>query len=860
MNDRIREIAVKLIAGVVSTAAALSLILSGIVQGVIPTILLASLSGMAGHFAGLWLGRRLMALQKRASFGRPGSPVYAFAKLPPAEAAGAGGKARVLADLYQRGFPVPDGCVLLPSAFAGEDLTPAAWALLEKQLLRLRRGKDQAFAVRSSALNEDSAQASYAGAFESVLNARSDEEIRAAVAQVLRSRDTERVQTYTQVQGIDAGEQRIAVVIQKMVNADYAGVLFTADPLTGDRMVMSGNLVSGLGEKLVSGQVSAAAFTFRRTAGDYQGPDELKPVAKALHREAHEIENVTGCPQDIEWAAAGRRLYILQARPITTLNGYNPLTAEWNDTLKGNFLWSATNLMEACPEVLTPFTASLNPYLEKIGGPALTVRHVPLNGIIGGRFYANISVQVSAFVHAFKGDARRAYREMAGWWGDLPEGMEIPLLPVDNKEWSSELVFELWRTSRRFSQYRRKAPEYLKNNRRRCAEMREKIRAAASKQELLDLWHREIAPAYRDGMIFVVAAGSDVQVRLERDLRVLVGEEDANALLSNLAGARGQLESLGPVAGLGRVARGEMTREEYLEQYGHRGVNEGECAWPRPAEDPLWLDRRLAEWQRSPVDVEAMIARQHTAYQAAWDRLRKRAPGQAKAVQKRLEAAAQSARLREQVRSESTRGMTVLRAFARRAGELLGTGDDVFFLTIDEVLAGLGQGTPAVELIPLRQEVHQRYRALPPYPAVIRGRFDPFTWAADPNRRSDVYDAALALPPVERDENTITGAAGALGVVEGLVRRLDCLEDSAQLQAGEVLVTTMTNIGWTPIFPRAAAIVTDLGAPLSHAAIVARELGIPAVVGCGDATTHLKTGDRVRVDGGRGVVQILQRA
>ena len=92
------------------------------------------------------------------------------------------------------------------------------------------------------------------------------------------------------------------------------------------------------------------------------------------------------------------------------------------------------------------------------------------------------------------------------------------------------------------------------------------------------------------------------------------------------------------------------------------------------------------------------------------------------------------------------------------------------------------------------------------------------------------------------------------------MRRLDCLEDSAQLQAGEVLVTTMTNIGWTPIFPRAAAIVTDLGAPLSHAAIVARELGIPAVVGCGDATTHLKTGDRVRVDGGRGVVQILQRA
>ena len=94
-------------------------------------------------------------------------------------------------------------------------------------------------------------------------------------------------------------------------------------------------------------------------------------------------------------------------------------------------------------------------------------------------------------------------------------------------------------------------------------------------------------------------------------------------------------------------------------------------------------------------------------------------------------------------------------------------------------------------------------------------------------------------------------------MVEGTVRRLERLEDSAQFQPGEVLVTTMTNIGWTPLFPRAAAIVTDLGAPLSHAAIVARELGIPAVVGCGNATSRLKTGDRVRVDGGKGLVEIL---
>jgi len=103
----------------------------------------------------------------------------------------------------------------------------------------------------------------------------------------------------------------------------------------------------------------------------------------------------------------------------------------------------------------------------------------------------------------------------------------------------------------------------------------------------------------------------------------------------------------------------------------------------------------------------------------------------------------------------------------------------------------------------------------------------------------------------------ITGFGGAVGVVEGVARVITSLADGESLQPGEVLVTTVTNIGWTPLFPRAAAVVTDIGAPLSHAAIVARELGIPAVVGCGNATLRVRTGDRVRVDGANGTVRVL---
>jgi len=227
-------------------------------------------------------------------------------------------------------------------------------------------------------------------------------------------------------------------------------------------------------------------------------------------------------------------------------------------------------------------------------------------------------------------------------------------------------------------------------------------------------------------------------------------------------------------------------------------------------------------------------------------------------MRQRLDKAAHAASQREAVRSEATRSAMVIRAFALRAGELTGVGEDIFFLTIDEVLSLLAGDDAACRFIPARKETYERYAALPPYPTIIVGRFDPFQWAADPNRRSDIFNANA--PAVAQDTDTgepITGFAGALGIVEGTVRRLDRLEDSDRLQPGEILVTTMTNIGWTPLFPRLAAIVTDLGAPLSHAAIVARELGIPAVVGCGDATMRLKTGDRVRVDGGRGLVEIV---
>jgi pyruvate,water dikinase len=409
-------------------------------------------------------------------------------------------------------------------------------------------------------------------------------------------------------------------------------------------------------------------------------------------------------------------------------------------------------------------------------------------------------------------------------------------------------------------------PAQLARNRDWCRRMEQRIGAAQTPAQLAALWQAEIEPHIRhsvQGVLGSVSHAADFTSHLRRDLIPLVGADDADALTSGLSDDGQLLASLGPLVGLARVARGQMTREAYLATYGHRGPDEFELSAPRPAEDPDWLDQKLAQFRAAPADVEAMLAQQRAACEAAWDRLRANHPWRAKILQRRIAQVAPRARLRETARSEYARDRGLARTFALRAGALTGLGSGIFFLSVDEMLDLLAGDDHATRYIAARRETYQRYRALPRYPPIIRGRFDPFQWAADPQRRTDFYDARAPrrpdAPAADRSDrsNLITGSPGAAGRVEGRVRRLDRLEEGDCLQPGEVLVTAQTNVGWTFLFPRTVAIVTDVGAPLSHAAIVARELGIPAVVGCGDATLRLRTGDRVRVDGMQGTVEIL---
>jgi pyruvate,water dikinase len=439
----------------------------------------------------------------------------------------------------------------------------------------------------------------------------------------------------------------------------------------------------------------------------------------------------------------------------------------------------------------------------------------------------------------------------------LPAGVEVPLIPYPR--W--KLVPVLRNIFQFFSQINRAGkivPSYLTNTPKWFIRCREKIDHEQTLSGLLRIWQDDIQEHILQGFWVVLSTAnvsSDYTSKLRQSLLRLIGSEDANTLLTNLSVENELLASLGPVLGLSKVVRGEMTREAYMEQYGHRGTQEFELATPRPVEKPGWLEQEIMRFQKEPVDVNAMLEAQKETYTDAWSRFVSTHPGQANSMQQKLQENARRARLREKVRSEYVRDRWLVRLFALRVGAITGIGNDVFFLNLDELLTILSGDNTALSNITARKNMRQKLMALPAYPTIIRGSFDPFEWAADPGRRSDVYDVNASI--ADTKSTLITGSPGSAGKVEGIVRVIESPADGDNLQTGEILVAVQTDIAWTLLFPRAAAVVTDVGAALSHAAIVARELGIPAVVGCGDASTRLKTGDRVRVDGAKGLVEII---
>jgi rifampicin phosphotransferase len=828
-----------------------------------------------------------------------------------------GGKGQSLARLASAGLPVPDGFHITTAAYddfiAAHHLEEAVEAQLTTVTDSASKATDQVasaiatlitsheippaiaadivrayqrlgsppVAVRSSATAEDLPDASFAGQQETFLNVSGIDQLLEAVRGCWASLWTVRAISYRSQHQINPDKISLAVVVQELIDAEAAGIVFTADPVTGDDTMIEINAAWGLGEAIVGGQVTPDTITVDRashrivrnvintkaimtvltdggttslpvTRDRQSAPVLTEPQALRLADLAIMVEDRFKYPMDIEWCRRGDQLFVLQARPITSAIHPDP----WNDSRSGDFLWTNTNVGEAIPDVMTPATWSM---VQVFLTDAMATASIPPYvgyGRIGGRIYLNVSVLMT--LSAAVGVSEKRYRSLTEEvFGRLPADLEIPPVKARKRDILRAVLPMALHVLGEARRDIKMLDAYLAEHPARCDRRRADIAAITTPVELADFWTDVLDPEFNrvSWMLSAATRSSGASfITTRKRLQGLVGAAAANALTAGLGAQAGQLASLGLLDGLEQLAAGEIDRDTFNRRYGHRGPHEFEISLPRPGEDPHWIDTQLAARAAAATSYRDMLRIQEQKRSEAWAELEQRHPVHARILHHQLRVWAKISRDRERARSEVIRYLWVLRAYGLRAGELTGLGEDIFFLDKAEIVRVLQGETISPTLINRRRAAYQAYSALPKYPALIRGIFNPYSWAADPNRRSDIFIEGS----VSEAEVSVRGFPGSAGVVEGRVRVLSDAADGAALQPGDVLVTTITNVGWTPLFPRAAAVVTDVGAPLSHAAIIARELGIPAVVGCGNATMRLKTGDRVRVDGTAGTVEVLR--
>jgi len=752
--------------------------------------------------------------------------IYPLNNIPEDRLELTGGKAKSLSYmLTHTKIRIPEGFVLP----AGEEVSDDDIARLDGRFT---------YAVRSSALNEDGQNESFAGQYETVTDVKVPDII-AAVKEVQASADNDRVKAYS---GSKTG---IGVVIQRFVQPEFAGVVFTSDVITGKDEELVGNYVRGEGEQLVSGASNAEEFRINAVKFAYRGPDEMRAYAKTLGRYCMEIRRLYGMPMDIEWAVSGGKVYILQARPITTLRRLDPATYEVNGTKSGYKLLTRTNVGEIFMKPLSPMTFSV---LEKIN----SMLGLPdwLDSICG-QAYMNISVMCSIQV-AFGKSREQAFENIKSLVGNIPDGVEVPVSPFDKKAFLKALKV-LFFPKEKCKLTKREKHDMVRDLPDISREVIARIRTIEDSKELLNYWDGELLPKVKDAFASILGEVGMQMVPLfstRGKIAKIAGEQMADRLCG---GCLGVVESMKPMLLIDDVIAGRLSKEDYVKTCGHRSPSEMELIEPRPYEDPAFPDNVIEERRRSGVDMYAMLRRQQQAFEEALAEFEAKYPTRSKWIEKKIAGFRVANAFREEIRSKGVYIFCVFREYILRAGQLNGLGDEVFMFMFDELFEALRSGVMPVETLVARRKTYDKNLTYPCFPSIVMGRFEPDEWCADANRRSDYYIQDMSAEPVQ--EGDIRGFPGAAGKVRGKVVVIASVDHIGDIRDGDILVTTATNIGWTPAFPRVSAIVTDIGAPLSHAAIVAREFGIPAVVGCGNATMLLKTGEMVEVDGAAGVVR-----
>jgi rifampicin phosphotransferase len=856
----------------------------------------------------------------------------------------AGGKGANLGELSRAGLPVPPGFVVTTTAYdafveangigdtivgralmtraddpAGfEEVAEGIRALFsggkvpEEMADEIRAayqelGEDGGtpVAVRSSATAEDLPGMSFAGQQETYLNVRGAEALREGVKNCWASLWTARAMAYRARQGVDPATVSLAVVVQRMVESEAAGVMFTANPSNGRRDQATISAAWGLGESVVSGSVTPDSIVVEKGSGRVlsretankevmtvytEGGTAERPVPEALRRQpvlddetaatltryGATIEQNYGTPQDIEWALAGGEFFIVQSRPITALP--EPMAdppTDWSVPVPKGTYWRAS-IVEQMPDPLSPLFADI------------AYESVPrsLDKLIEEFFGSGVFREGDLAFPTVNGYAYYYY-SLGAFWRLLAKTPAAFRLLMGSGEGSGVTRWREYarpRYARTVQEWEAKPPEDLQANELLAGaqilldagteyytSVQTIIPLAYLSEALFTTFYNRLVWREGDPPAQTFLLGFDsMPIRAEKSLYDLATwSREHPGLARALVGTPSQqfLDLLGAEGTPPGVYREEWrewrTRfRSHLDRYGHTVYNL-DFVNPVPADDPTPLFDTLrfylrGEGQNPHERQRGTATRREEATSVVLERLD---ATRGNLFSRLLEWAQGVAPVREDALADVGLAWPVMRRMLLELGRRLVEAGavekpaDVFWLRWDELEdkagsmdAGESQLASLAEPVEQRKMLWWGQRRVTPPQLLPRG-----TWL-------EVFERLMPAASEEQTGDTIKGVAASGGQVTAPARVLSGPEDFGQMQQGEVLVAGITTPAWTALFAMASAVVTDVGGPLSHSSIVAREYAIPAVLGTGVATRRIRSGQSVQVDGDAGTVTLLDGA
>ncbi|WP_042203884.1 phosphoenolpyruvate synthase [Paenibacillus camerounensis] len=764
-------------------------------------------------------------------------------------------------------------------------------------------GEELAYAVRSSATAEDLPHASFAGQQDSYLNIIGSHNILEHISKCWASLFTDRAVIYRIQNGFDHAQVYLSVIVQKMMKPETSGIMFTADPVSGSRKVMSIEAGFGLGESLVSGLVSPDSYrirdgvitgkqiaskqlamyssqeggiqTHRLEPHQQTVPALSDPQIIELALLGRQIEAYFGCPQDIEWCLEDGVFYIVQSRPITTLFPI-PEAAD-----QVNRVYLSVGHQQMMTDAMKPLGLAF--YLMTTPAPMRTA---------GGRLFVDVTPHLAspdtgaAVINALgKSDpliknALMSVVECGDFIQVASENHKLPNSLKSNENTDSGLF------NARIEYDPDIVPGLIQRNQASVEELQYNI-SAKSGTALFDFILEDMQELKK--LLFdpqssaVIMTGMDASSWINEQMNEWLGEKNAADTLSqsvadNITSEMGLalldvadvirpfpeviaylqqaisedfLDELTSLAG-GREASSAI--RSYLEKYGMRCSGE--------------IDLTRTRWSEQPHTLVPMILN-HIRHFSRGASRQKFEQGRQEAVNKEQELLNRLKQLPDggQKAAETKRVIRLLRGFSgyreypkygmisryfiykqallREAEQLVIKGllqekEDIFYLTFDELREAVYASRLDYEITGTRKEEYRLYNKLTP-PRVL---------TSDGEMINGSYKRAN-LP-----EDAIIGLPVSSGVIEGRARVIFNME-YADLEEGDILVTPFTDPSWTPLFVSVKGLVTEVGGLMTHGAVIAREYGLPAIVGVEQATRRIKDGQMIRIDGTEGIIEIL---